>query len=264
MTLTLGGGPLSSAPRGSLNFSLEDAPKHRLLFEDHPLRIRALVDGHSILDSTRGKLLHESNILPRYYLPLEDIDERYLEPSDHTTHCPFKGDAAYFDLAVGERRIENAVWHYAEPMEPASWLRGYASIYTEAADLWLQEDEPVLDGHLRDPYHRVDVLESSRQVEVTLGGERIASSDRPKLLFETGLPPMVYLLRADVMPGVLEPSDATSTCPYKGHAHYWNVRAGGELAKDGAWGYEAPLPEALKVAGHLSFAGEGVEVTLDY
>ena len=263
MSLTLGGGPLASAAHGSFNFSLDDAPKHRLLFEDHPRRLRALVDGHAILDSIRGKLLHESNILPRYYLPLYDLNDRYLERSDHTTHCPFKGDAAYFNLEVGERRIENAVWHYPEPLEPASWLLGYASVYTEAADLWLQEDEPVAWGQLRDPYHRVDVLESSRRVEVTLGGERIASSDRPKLLFETGVPPMVYLLRADVMPGVLEPSDTTSTCPYKGHATYWNVRAGGQEVEDAAWGYEAPLPEALKVAGHLGFAGEGVEVTLD-
>ncbi len=263
MTLSFSGAPLSSAPAGATNFSLDDAPKHRLLFEDYPRRIRALVDGRSILDSTRGKLLHESNILPRYYLPLDDIDERYLERSDHTTHCPFKGDASYLDLVVGERRIENVVWHYAEPMEESSWLRGYASVHTEAPDLWLQEDEPVLDGKLRDPYHRVDVLESSRQVEVTLGGERIAYSDRPKLLFETGLPPMVYLLRADVMPGVLEPSDSSSPCPYKGRASYWNLRAGGELVEDGAWGYEVPLPEALKVAGHVSFAGEGVEVTLD-
>jgi len=263
MTLTFSGAPLSSSPGGSMNFTLDDAPKHRLLFEDYPRRLRALVDGHSILDSTRGKLLHESNILPRYYLPLGDIDERYLERSEHTTHCPFKGDASYFDLVVGDRRVENAVWHYAEPMDEAGWLRGYASVYTEAANLWLQEDEPVLNGQMRDPYHRVDVLESSRQVEVTLGGERIAYSDRPKLLFETGLPPMVYLLRADVMPGVLEPSDTSSACPYKGRASYWSVRAGGELVEDAAWGYDVPLPEALKVAGHLSFAGEGVEVTLD-
>lgn len=262
MSLTRGGGPLASTPRGSLNFSLDDAPKHRLLFEDHPRRLRALVDGHAILDSIRGKLLHESNILPRYYLPLADLDERYLEQSDHTTHCPFKGDAAYFDLKVGEHRIENAVWHYPEPMERASWLRGYASVYTEAPDLWLQEDEPVT-GHLRDPYHRVDVLESSRKVEVTAGGERVAYSDRPKLLFETGLPPRVYLLRADVMPGVLEPSDTTSTCPYKGHASYFDVRANGDVFQDAAWTYETPLPEALKAAGHLSFTGEGVEVTLD-
>ncbi len=264
MTLTLGGGPLSSAPRGSLNFSLDHAPKHRLLFEDHPRRFRALVDGHAILDSVRGKLLHESNILPRYYLPLDDLDDRYLEPSEHTTHCPFKGDAAYFHLKVGEREVPNAVWHYPEPHPDAEWLRGYASVYAEAPDLWLQEDEPAIGGHyLRDPYHRVDVLESSRKAEVTAGGDRIAYSDRPKLLFETGVPIRVYLLRADVMPGVLEPSDTTSTCPYKGHATYFHVRANGQVFEDAAWTYEAPLPETLKAAGHVCFAGEGVEVSLD-
>ena len=261
MSLTLGGGPLASAPRGSLNFSLDDAPKHRLLFEDHPRRLRALVDGHAVLDSTRGKLLHESNILPRYYLPVEDLEERYLQKSDHTTHCPFKGDAAYWHLEIGERRTENAVWHYPEPLEPASWLLGYASVYTEAADLWLQEDEP-LTGHLRDPYHRVDVLESSRPVEVKANGETIAKSDHPKLMFETGIPPRVYLARADVRPGVLEPSDTTSHCPYKGDATYFGVRAGGALIEDAAWTYESPLPEAVKATDQLAFDGEGIEVEI--
>ena len=261
MTLTLGSGPLATNTPGQLNFSLADAPKHRLLFEDYPRRMRALVDNHTILDTTRGKLLHESNILPRLYFPLEDLDQDVLVASDHTTHCPFKGDASYYSVDLGDRLLENAVWYYPSPTDEAPWLKGYASLYEEAADLWLQEDEAV-HGHLRDPYHRVDVLESSRRARVTLNGTEIAESDRPKLLFETGLPPRVYLLRADVLPGILERSETTSTCPYKGDATYWTVRAGDDVAVDGAWGYETALPESLKVAGHLSFDGEGIEVEL--
>jgi len=260
MTLTLGSGPLAGNGAGSTNFSL-DAPAHRLLFEDYPRRMRALVDGHTVLESTRGKLLHESHMLPVYYLPLEDLDTDSLAESDHTTHCPFKGDASYHHLRVGERTIENAVWHYPQPLEPAAWLEGYCALDTEAVDLWLHEDEPV-QGHLRDPYHRVDVLESSRQVTVKAGGQTIAESDRPKLLFETGLEPRPYLLRADVLPGILEPSKKTTFCPYKGEARYWHVRAGDDLIEDAVFGYETPLTEALKVAGHLAFDGEGIEVEM--
>ena len=261
MTLTLGSGPLSSNGAGSLNFDMADAPKHRLLFDNYPRRMRALVDGHALFDTTRGKLLHESNILPVFYLPTEELHEDYLEESDHTTHCPFKGDASYWSLRVGDRLIENAVWHYPQPLGAASWLDGYCSVDYTAPDVWLQEDEPV-HGHLRDPYHRVDVLESSRRVEIKAGGETIAESDRPKLLFETGLPPRVYLVRADVRPDVLVPSEKTSYCPYKGKANYFGVRAGDALIEDAAWTYETPLPEAMKATDLLSFDGEGIEISV--
>lgn len=261
MTLTLGSGPFSGNGAGAFNFSLDDAPAHRLLFEDYPRRVRALVGNHALLDSMRGRLLFETGILPVYYLPVDDLDADSLEESDHTTHCPFKGDASYWHLRVGDHTYDNAVWHYPEPLPPAAWLKGYCSLYTDAADLWLHEDEPVR-GHLRDPYHRVDVLETSRRVKVKVAGVTVAESDRPKMLFETGLPPRPYLLRADVLPGILEPSDKTTHCPYKGEAGYWNVRVGDRLLENAAWSYETPLPEALKAAGHLSFDGEGLDVEL--
>lgn len=259
MSLTFGSGPLASNPTGQFNFSLDAAPRHRLLFEDFPRRMRALVGGQHVLDSSRGMLLHESNIKPVYYAPVEDFVEDLLVPSDHTTHCPFKGDASYWSLKVGDREIENAVWYYPEPLAEAPWLGGYAALYWEKADLWLQEDEPV-HGYLRDPYHRVDVMESSRRVTVKVNGTTVAESDRPKMVFETGLPPRPYLLRSDVLPGVLEPSDTKTWCSYKGEATYWHVRTPDGLAADAAWSYETPLPETGKAIGHLSFAGDDVEV----
>ena len=261
MSLTLGSGPLAGGSAGEFNFEL-DAPKHRVYFDRYPRRMRALVDGRVLLDSTGGYLLHETGILPRYYAPLEDFERDLLERTDHSTHCPFKGDAAYWSIRVGDRVEENALWAYPEPIGSAPWLKGFASLYPEKADLWLQEDEPVRT-HLRDPYHRVDVLESSRRVTVTANGETIAESDRPKLLFETSVPLRVYLLRADIQPGVLVRSYTAAACPYKGDATYWHVRAGDTTIEDAAWSYEAPLPEALRVASHLCFdLGEGVEVEL--
>jgi len=258
MTLTLGPGPLAGRSPADTNYEI-DGPKHRLFFEDYPRRMRALVSDHVVLETTRGKLLHETGILPRLYVPIDDIDSDVLEASEHTTHCPFKGDASYWTVKVSGRRIEDALWHYPEPLEPASWLKGYACLYDEAADLWLQEDEPVR-GHLRDPYHRVDVLATSRQVMVKAGGEVVAESDRPKLLFETGLAPRVYLLRSDIRPGILERSEKTTVCPYKGNATYWHVKTAGSVVEDAAWSYEAPRPEALAAADHLCFDGEGIEV----
>ncbi len=94
------------------------------------------------------------------------------------------------------------------------------------------------------------------------GGETVAESDRPKMLFETGLAPRPYLLRADVLPGILSPSEKTTTCPYKGEATYWDLWVGDECFEDAAWSYEAPLTESLKVGGHLCFDGEGIELSV--
>ena len=259
MSLTFGSGPLASDPKSDLNFQTDDAPRHRLLFEDYPRRMRAFVGERVVLDSTRGKLLHESNILPVYYAPVKDFADDLLAPSEHTTHCPFKGDASYWSLQVDGREVPDAVWHYPEPLERAPWLEGYAALYWEKADLWLAEDEPV-HGHLRDPYHRVDVLESSRRVEIRANGTLIAETNRPKIVFETNLAPRPYLLRADVLPGILERSEKTSTCPYKGDATYWHVRTGDGVLENAAWSYETPLAEAAPAIGHLSFEADGIEI----
>ena len=257
MSLTLGTGPLGTQPAGDFNFSLDGAPPHRLYFEPFAPRVRAMIGDQVVLDSVRARLLHESNIKPRLYVPLGDIDAGLLEPSESTTHCPFKGDASYRSLRVGDRLIEDAVWLYEEPIEAASWLEGYASLYWEKADAWFVEDERVF-GSLRDPYHRVDVVETARPVRVSAGGQVIAETSRAKLLLETGLAPRVYVPGGDVAPGVLSPSEKRTICSYKGEATYWDV---GDVA-DGAWSYETPLPESLAIRGHLSFDGDGIEVEL--
>ncbi len=261
MTLTLGTGPLGTKPGGEFNFSLDAAPAHRLYFEPYPQRVRALVGDRVVLDSVGGRLLFESDVPGRLYVPLEDIDASLLERTDSTTHCPFKGDASYFTLSAGERTIEDAVWTYEEPIEGAAWLGGFACLYWEKADAWFVEDERVF-GHLRDPYHRVDVFEASRSVRVTAGGELIAESGRAKLLYETGVAPMAYLPGADVAAGALAPASKRTVCPYKGEATYWHVQVDGRRIEDGASSYETPLAEALEVARHVCFSGEGIEIQI--
>ena len=140
MSLTLGPGPLGTQPGGEANYSI-DGPRHRIWFQPHPRRMRAEVGGRTVLDSTRGYLLHESNIPPRLYVPLEDLDSAVLEATDHTTHCPFKGDASYYTVRVGDVVRENAVWAYPDPMPEAAWLAPYASLYWNLADAWYEEDE---------------------------------------------------------------------------------------------------------------------------
>src|SRR5258708_6942238 len=143
MSLTLGPGPLGTQPGGDANYSIA-GPRHRLWFQGHPRRIRAEVAGHVVLDTVRGHLLHESNIPPRLYVPLDDFDGDLLEPTRHLTHCPFKGDASYYTVRVGDVVRENAVWAYPTPKAEAAWLAPFASMYWEQADAWHEEDERLL------------------------------------------------------------------------------------------------------------------------
>jgi uncharacterized protein (DUF427 family) len=253
MSLTFPGAPLASEPPLTTNYAI-DGPRHRLLLQPFPRRVRARFAGEVVLDSMRGALLHESNILPRLYVPLDDVRADLLERTDHSTHCPFKGDASYWSVRVGDHVAENAVWTYEEPIDEASWLRGLVSVYPERMDAWLDEDEEVTG--LRDPYHRVDARRSSRRIEVRSDGQVLARSERPVVVAETGLPLRFYLPREDVA-AELRPSETTKACPYKGRASYWSL----DGIEDVAWSYEEPLESMLAARGHVSFDASKVEVT---
>jgi uncharacterized protein (DUF427 family) len=257
MSLSLGTAPFGRAPAGAFNFDIDGAaPPHRIYFADFLPRVRAVVAGRTVLDTTRAKQLYETGIYPRLYAPIEDFDAAVLFRTDHTTHCPFKGDASYWSLTVDGTSRDNAVWAYESPIGEAGWLEGYASLYDEQADEWWVEDELVF-GRLRDPFHRVDVLPSSRRVRITAGEEIVADTDRAVLLFETGLAPVAYVPRAEVR-SPIEPADKRTISPYKGEARYWNVAG----VTEAAWSYEFPRPESTGIAGHLAFDPERVDVQI--
>jgi uncharacterized protein (DUF427 family) len=257
MSLTTGTGPLAGSPGGQFNFSFGRAPKHRIFYADYPRRLRAVIGGRVLFDTQGAKLLYETGIAPVPYIPIEDFDQALLERTEHSTHCPFKGDASYWTVRAGDRVEENAVWTYEQPNPESAWLEGFAAPYWQKMDGWFVEEEPVY-GRLRDPYHRVDVHESSRPVTVRANGRVIARSERPKLLFETGLDTRVYVPRADVAAAALKPAEKRTVCPYKGEATYWAL----DGIPDAAWSYEAPLAEATKIQGHVSFDAAGVDVEL--
>ncbi len=154
------------------------------------------------------------------------------------------------------------MWAYPEPQDAARWLRGYLAFHWDAMDTWLDEDEEI-QGHLRDPYHRVDVRESSRHVQVIAAGHLVAETRRPKVLSETGLPNRFYIAPEHVRSELLEPSATRTVCPYKGTATYRTVTLDGHRIADAAWVYEQPLENALKVRDHLCFLARGVKVEVD-
>ncbi len=261
MSLTIRSAPFGREPSGTFNFSYE-APAHVIYFEDSPRRVRAELGGRAVADSRRMKLLHETGHLPVYYFPLDDVRMDLLEPSSSDYHCPFKGDARLWTVRAGEEVAEDAGWSYPDPLPGAPPLQEYIAFEWDALDRWLEEDEEIL-GHPRDPYTRIDVRETSRHLRVTLDGEVLAESRDPKLLFETSLPPRIYVARADLRTDRLERSHTESYCPYKGRASWWSTRVDDELVADIGWSYADPFAEAVKVRDHVSFLHERLEVELD-
>ena len=156
---------------------------------------------------------------------------------------------------------ENAVWNYPEPIDDCPDIAGYVAFYWDRVDAWYEEEEQVFQ-HARDPYTRIDCLNSSRHVEVIVNGVKVADTTRPVLLFETGHGTRYYIPSIDVEMSALEPTDTSTMCPYKGPARYWSVSAGGETFKDYVWQVSAPLPEASKIADHFCFYDERKEVEI--
>jgi uncharacterized protein (DUF427 family) len=225
-------------------------------------RVRGVLAGETIVDSRRPLLLFEKGHLPVYYFPVEDVRTDLMEPTAKHTRCPRKGKASYWTVRVGDVEARNAMWRYEDPIEGCPDISGHVAFYWDKVDSWWEEDDQVF-RHARDPYHRVDVLRSSRHVRLEIDGELVAESRRPLLLFETGLPTRYYLPRADVRMELFQQSDKHTRCPYKGVASYFSVEAGGRLRPDIAWTYETPIPECPKIEQAVAFFNEHVDLVVD-
>ncbi len=238
-------------------------PGYEVGFEPCPKRLRVVFNGETVVDSTAAMLLRETRHAPVYYFPRADMRLDLLSRSDHSTFCPFKGDAAYWTLAVGGRCTENAVWSYEDPFAETAEIRDYMALYWDRMDAWYEEDEEVF-VHARDPHVRIDVLRSARPVRVILAGRVLAETSRALFLFETGLPTRYYIPRDDVAMDFLEPSATRSACPYKGESAYFSARVGDRFVENAAWCYAEPLAECAAIAGHLCFyPGRVDELTVD-
>jgi uncharacterized protein (DUF427 family) len=124
------------------------------------------------------------------------------------------------------------------------------------------QDEEVF-VHPRDPFVRVDALQSSRHVRVERNGHLLAESDSPIMVFETGLPTRYYLPERDVDPSLLADSDLQTGCPYKGFASYRDVLLNGRRHRSLFWSYQAPFREVTEIKGYLAPYNERVDLIID-
>jgi uncharacterized protein (DUF427 family) len=240
-------------------------------------RIRATLGGATVIDTSRALLVWEPRrVVPTYAVPVEDLDAEVLAGAAGETGegigvdaiaMPQLGDRPVLDPSIpfsvrsteGEPLLVRRDGASAEAFRAADPdLDGYLIVDFDGFDEWFEEDERNV-GHPRDPFHRIDIVHGSRHVVVTLGGEVVAESRAPYLLFEPPIPPRYYLPREDVRMDLLTPSDKRTFCAYKGEASY--LSHAGE--PDVAWYYPAPLREAAEVTDRVAFFNELVDISVD-
>lgn len=220
-------------------------------------RIRALVEGKPVVDSQRARIVWFGPVARTYAVPAEDV-RGHIGRVGGAFDDVIAGAVPSAPLEVDGRHVPDTVL----APDGATGLDGYVILNWAAMDAWFEEDEEVF-VHPHDPKHRIDVRRSSRHVIVELGGERIAESRRPLLLFETHLPPRYYLPPLDVRLDLLQESDTKTACAYKGFARHLHARTPAGRREDVAWTYPASFPEAQPVQGLIAFYQERTDFTLD-
>ena len=222
-------------------------------------RVRPFVGGVAIADSCHVMMMFETARLPVYYFPIEDVRTDLLVAGGKTVASDLKGDASYYAITVDSRTVDDAAWRYLHPPAGCPAIAGLIAFHWKLMDDWFEEDDEVF-VHARDPYHRIDVLGSSREVRVVVGGQTVALTRRAQFLFETGLPVRYYVPREDVRMDLLQPSPMKTACAYKGPTSwYWQAQAADGSVQDIAWCYENPAPEVGAIAGRIAFFNERVD-----
>jgi uncharacterized protein (DUF427 family) len=227
--------------------------------EFSPRRVRAYFDNQLIADSQMVLLVFETKRPPVYWFPTSDVRMDLLALKEQPLAA--SGTIRWRSNAMG-KTVDNLAWSYAKPTGDLAPLEDHIAFYWNAIDAWYEEDEEVF-VHPRDPYTRVDTVHSSRHVRVVVDGKTVAETNRPVLLFETGLPTRYYIPKLDVRMDLLEVTDTVTHCPYKGDAAYWNLRLGDTTYKDFVWSYPRPIPEIPKIENLLCFYNEKVDLYVD-
>jgi uncharacterized protein (DUF427 family) len=216
-------------------------------------RVRARVGKHLLLDTGSARLFfdgderHPWRAVPRDALLLPLTGPAAADPAD----------GQWWAIEVDGVRHHRAIRTWETPPADCPELAGLAVVHHGLTDQWLEEEQPA-HGMPKNPHHRVDVLASSRHVQVLVGGEPLGDTRRPALVVETRVPPRWYIPPGDLRWDRLTPSPHRTICQYKGEARYWSVD--GTEPPVLVWSYAEVLPEAAGLSGLIGIAAEEAAV----
>lgn len=229
MTMTVGTGPFGHRPAGELNF---EVPRHGVEYiEPFPRRIRGFAGGETVVDSVGVKMLHAQHSLPVWVFPPGDV--------------------------LTDRLGDRGAWTYSDGL-----AKGMIGVRWDAVDRWFEEEEEVI-VHVRDPYHRIELRETSRLVTVELDCVTLAESSGPLALFEASLPTRWYMPLEDVQIELIANTYVRTGCAYKGWAEYEDVRVADRIEPFLAWHYSEPLRGMERIKDLICFFNERVDLLVD-
>ena len=199
-------------------------PDGVVLVEPHPRRIQAIHDGVVVLDTERALLVHRAGRPLSYAFPVDEVGEL---PSDPVAEAP-----------------------------------GYVHVPWDAVDTWIEEGRTLVH-YPPNPYHRVDCRPTNRRLRVDVAGATLVDTSDTTIVFETALNPVLYVDPSHVRTDLLQRSETSSYCNYKGYATYWSAVIGDSVVDDVAWSYHDPMPETSPIKGYFSFDATRADVIAD-
>ena len=110
-------------------------PDHPITVESHDGRVTVRLGDTVVADTTAALELHEASYPVAYYLPVADVDSSLLRPSDTTTYCPFKGDASYYSVAVGDQVVDDVIWYYPQPYDAVAGIVEHVAFYPSKVEI---------------------------------------------------------------------------------------------------------------------------------
>jgi uncharacterized protein (DUF427 family) len=113
---------------------MQPSRAHPISIDASPEPVTVTVAGKVVARSERALILQEASYPAVAYIPPEDVDFELLEATEHTSYCPFKGEANYYSVPAGGERSENAVWQYSSPYDAVSEIEGHVAFYPDRVD----------------------------------------------------------------------------------------------------------------------------------
>jgi uncharacterized protein (DUF427 family) len=156
---------------------LTPGPDHPIRLEQAARRWRAFFNGHVIADTDDALILHEANLPPVVYFPRRDVAMEYMGRTARETHCPYKGQAAYYTLTMDGSVAENVAWSYEQPFEAMAPIGERIAFYADRVEVYPVDDAAVNPDHDREPARRFDRREVDETVQHTDAGD--GTTQRP-------------------------------------------------------------------------------------
>jgi uncharacterized protein (DUF427 family) len=114
---------------------LQPGPQHPITVEPTSARVAVTAGDTPVASTTAALALQEASYPTVYYVPLADVRAEVLRPSDHTTYCPYKGDASYYSIATPDGELTDAVWRYVEPYPAVAAIAGHVAFYANRVNV---------------------------------------------------------------------------------------------------------------------------------